>query len=111
MSIVTVYADGKTDAFTADGGADGVITIGDTSPYYAGAVVNLKATGLGAEAVITAIIDATHLKVRINNSKKFGASDVSAYTLVKGATISMPDQILDGHNESSLKFIGYWSGR
>lgn len=107
-----VNAKSATSALTADGTNQGVVTVADTAAFYAGAMAYLSATGLATlEVTITSIVDTTKMTVRRTDVKlNYGNTNVSAYKVADGASITQPPQTLAGNDENYLKFVGFWSG-
>ena len=111
--------------FTANGDTGGVgrITIASTTPFRAKArawVVDNDTAGV--EVIIVAIVDATHLDVRLatpqpasigtaagdqgpsayglRGAQNYGTSSMAAYTLAQSAKILMPAQFI--YNEPAV---------
>lgn len=90
-------------AFTSNGTTAGIVTVADSSPFYAGCVAWIKSSGQpSARVIIVAIPSATTIKVRFIGETDIdriplqiygGASDISAYTTAQNATISMESQL------------------
>jgi len=99
--------------FTAPGTADGIITVASTTGFFAKAFGNISdTTGRSDKVQITAIIDATHLGVRIirplpaaigssgdgstpvPNAPNYGRSNISAYTNANAARVDQEAQLI-----------------
>jgi hypothetical protein len=84
-------------AFTADGTNLGVVTIADTTGFYIKQKVNLQLTGLPEVLLqVKNVLSDTQLIIGPNNnnlnSSPRNTSNLTAYTVVGGATISAPEQ-------------------
>lgn len=83
--------------FTVNGTSLGVVTIGDTTGYYIKQLVNLQSDTLQPILLqIKNVLNNTQLIVGPNNNSLKASpnniTDVSAYTVADGATISAPEQ-------------------
>lgn len=113
MDKITVYAPAVSSVLTVNGTATGYVEVADNTPFYRGALVNLRdATGLTLECVITEIDvpSGTKIGLKAINSRGFTRSDLSAYLVANTATLHMPAQILAGYTEDVLAHCGMWSG-
>ena len=87
-------------ALTADGTADGYITVADNTPFYKGADCFLAKAGSQVEVIITEIAAAGKIGLQLKraygvlNSPNYGRSDMSAYTLAAGWSIFQPSQFI-----------------
>lgn len=82
----------KSAALTADGGANGILTIADTSAYVKGATIFLGATGLPTvELEVAAILSAATFAVKLKSSPS-ARYNSSGYTTALSATVVQPEQ-------------------
>lgn len=81
------------ETLTANGGANGILTVASTANFRREARVFLHATGLPSlELLVDKIIDDKKIAVRDPNVIGAARKDCSAYTMALGATIFMPAQ-------------------
>lgn len=93
----------EKQALTANGGANGILTVASTALFRKGAVVLLSDGTLSVKLVIDLIIDATHIAVR--DPSKIGALryDASAYLVANSAAVYQPEQT-DYYNNDWIRF-------
>lgn len=101
MPSISVPAAGA--ALTANGTAVGLVTVADTTPFYAGALAWLSCnTPANMHVRITKILSATTMTVamvldsgsNVNNLSYAQGSDISAFTTAATARIDMPEQLV-----------------
>jgi len=91
-------------AFTADGTAAGLVTVADNTPFYPGAIVNIRDnTGKSQECTITSLSGTTKIYVRFNNfsgaagppsGPSYAAgNDISGWTLANQSYIFQDSQL------------------
>jgi hypothetical protein len=91
ISVAEVMA-----AFTANGGADGYVTVADNAKFYPSALVWIWSDNVAAKQyVITDLVGTTKIGVRlVQNMPIYHRSDVSAYTLAQNSKISQEAQVV-----------------
>lgn len=99
----SIEASAATAALSANGSADGTITVADTTIFYPGATAWLSnSTPANKRVLILKIVDSTHLKAKAildsgsdaTNLNYLGGSDFTAFTTALGARLSMPRQVV-----------------
>lgn len=97
-------------ALTADGTADGSVTVASTTPFRAKARAFIRDNNTPAvEVIIVEIVSATVMRLRLASpvpadlgqepnlglrGQNYGASDMSAFTVAQSARIDMPAQFI-----------------
>lgn len=75
-------------ALTANGGANGTLTVADTSSFRLGATVWLADTvGNNKELIVAAIVSATVIAVRDANANRFDYWPAGLFTTAHTATV------------------------
>jgi hypothetical protein len=83
----------EKQALTANGGADGSLTVTSTANFRKGARVWLASgTQTSVELVIDQIVDATHVKVRNPNVTGLAYYNCSAFLLADSAALFQNEQ-------------------
>jgi hypothetical protein len=94
-----------TATFVADGGASGAIQVASAEAFFPGAQGYISADGLvGVKIIVSAIIDDTHILVQKHPDEGVisptmcvpvsGRPNLSAYTVLLNAKITIPSQTL-----------------
>lgn len=86
-----------TQVLTANGMANGVITVASTLNFKLGAVAYLNGTGLPTLTVkIVAILSTTSLQAQLDTNNvaqlSYGGSNFSAYTTAAASSLTQPQQ-------------------
>lgn len=86
-------------AFTANGGADGYVTVASNAAFYPGATVWLSSTAVASqEAIVSDLSGSTKIGVRfvraVGTGPSYGRNDCSAFLAADTAMISMPAQVV-----------------
>lgn len=99
----TIEVQAVSAAFAAAGTTRGVVQVASTTGFYAGCEAFVTATALPTKrCIIVAIVDATHLTLRViadDNENQLpvqvygGGSDLSAYTNVNSAKVWQQSQL------------------
>lgn len=85
----------KHAALTANGGADGLVTVADNSGWLPGSTVWLSSsTQEGLQCIVSQLVGTTQIRLRKADAPAPGAANVSAYLLADGAKISMESQVV-----------------
>lgn len=87
---------------SADGLANGYLTVASTSGFFvkARALLSNPGASLSQEVIITEIVDATHVGVQFVPTKtylypsNYGRSNCSAFTLAGASRLDMPSQFI-----------------
>lgn len=92
----STYVSEKYAALTADGTADGLITLASNEDWLPGATLWLaSATATSIEAIVVEQVGTTQLRLRNKTNKaQRGISDVSAFTVADSASVAMEGQIV-----------------
>lgn len=81
----------KKALLTANGGADGLLTVADTTGFIEGALIYLNATGLPTvELIIDEIVDGTKLYAKVNVPYIYYRYAANLYTTALDASITQP---------------------
>jgi hypothetical protein len=110
MDKITVVTKNLAVALTVGGTAAGYIEVADNTPFYRGALVNLRdANALVMECMITQVVDdgKTIGLIKLIGAKGFTRPDLSAFTVANTTKLHMTSQMLAGYNEENLTHIGY----
>lgn len=95
-------------AFVADGDGNGTVQLADTYPFKVKQQVDLVATGLPEITLeVKRVISATLLYVGPIGASIDARSDISAYTVLLGATISADEQERSSIPEQKIPRLGF----
>lgn len=93
----------EKQALTANGGANGILTVTSTANFRKGAIVMLSDGTLSVKLIIDLILSATTIAVR--DPTKIGTLrfDASAYLVANSAAVYQPEQT-DYYNNDWVRF-------
>ena len=98
-----------SQSLTANGQANGTVTVASTINYKLGAIAYLGGTGLPTITVkIVAILSTTAVQVQLvtNNVSQlnYGGSSVAAYTTAASSFLTQPQQDLSSHDYAIVSY-------
>ena len=94
--MASIFVPDAYAAFTANGGADGYVTVGDNSTFFPSARVWLWSNTVSPlEYIVTDLVGSTKIGVRkIGSAPTYTRTDISTLLLADSAKIAMDGQIV-----------------
>lgn len=83
----------------ADGGSDGYVDVGDSTPFWPGARVWLRSNDVAGKEYVITEVDGAYVGLRLipttaNGGQSYGRTPVNEYTVAQSATLFQESQVV-----------------